>query len=94
MGNCASYCISEANSEFKHKVTVEQPSTHSNNLAMIGDSRGGEFEIDYSKPKGYASKGGMSMDGGDKVGSGYINQNNGSQYTGERVNGKKHGYGE
>ena len=54
MGNCAGYCVSEAEQN-KQKVTVEQrdggnDATEGRGVAYINDARG-EFEIEYAQNK-------------------------------------------
>ena len=57
-----------------------------NNVATI--RQGEEFKLEYG------DKTKQTPMNGDKVGTSITNPANGSTYTGERVNGKKHGHGE
>lgn len=115
MGNCAGYCVSEAEQN-KQKVTVEQrggDDTEGRGVAYIDKNRG-EFEIEYAQNKqmdpsrvnlgaqGYPELQpnnkfeGMGMGGyeeNDRINTGPTTLANGSVYTGERINGKKHGRG-
>lgn len=92
--NCGGYCLSEQNSEFKHKVTVERPGPSEGTGSVgIDNKKYGEFEIEYNK-KGTMQWRTSGPDGGDKVNNASHMSHNTSQYIGERVNGKKHGRGE
>ena len=108
MGNCTGYCISDGQ-DGKRKVTVEQPGEgHSQNVAYINEQRG-EFEIEYGvKPenRGFHESGSVTkgntpgysgqpqFEPNDKLANvGPTTHMNGSTYTGERLNGKKHGHG-
>ena len=106
MGNCTGYCMSE-DPNGKRKITVEQKdgdAAYANkDVAYINEQRQ-EFEIEYGAPVNKA----QAMDGAngqfagkaggyeasDKITNmGPTTQANGSTYTGQRKNGKKHGHG-
>lgn len=104
MGNCAGYCVSEAEQN-KQKVTVEQRDGAGENdargVAYIDQNRG-EFEIDYMPKQGqmrvdnYAEmQANKGLEENDRINThtGPTTLANGSVYTGERQNGKKHGRG-
>jgi hypothetical protein len=99
MGNCGGYCISEEGQN-KQKITVEQrdgEGQYQQNVAYINEQRQ-EFEIEYGVPEKRVGKQSRELQGGyepnDKINNmGPTTHPNGSTYTGERLNGKKHGHG-
>lgn len=94
MGNCAGYCITEMNDDNKKKVTVE----HQFNNPFEKEKAEGTLEIEYAVQNGGGSHKEMAVKGGkqddEMSGGGPVTLPNGSVYTGQRVNGKKHGQGE
>lgn len=100
MGNCAGYCISD-NPDNKKKVTMEQKEDgqfQNNNVAYINENKQ-EFEIEYGRPDNQFNHSktekfkGHEYEPNDKINMGPTTLANGSTYTGERLNGKKHGHG-
>ena len=100
--NCTNYCVSE--NEGKQKVTVEQGFYNQNtnpDYKSVNDDQNKptEFEIDYSSSRkqvqSYAKAGPAdNQNQSQKENFEPLIQPNGSTYTGQTSNGKKHGKGE
>lgn len=106
MGNCAGYCVNDSTDPNKQKVTVEESYANPNyarGLTMnTVEDKAQEFEIEYghaqsqdthSMPRGATmlAKGSLPEDDSS---NGPITLPNGSVYTGQRANNKKHGRGQ
>lgn len=108
MGNCAGYCVNDDSDQTRQKVTVEE-AYHNPNLARATtltstvEDKANEFEIEYGAqqsgqnhqkfPRGATCLAEGNSNGDDSA-LGPVTLPNGSIYTGQRLNNKKHGRGQ